>query len=202
MSNKLSTKTVQHLQNAKALIGNKMESWLGREPFPGEAEKRYKGMMSDVNFELHEYETTDGPQPPMSPHLAAVLNEYKGLLEDTILFWTSRDQATATSYEAVLKDLEQLLEVTEVLPGAPVTTPAQRPNVRCMELGRCKIKVVNETMRADTPTQTPNGQWIFDDPEVYRQNRECMTCGRQWTTSVNHGQSGTFEVKAPQRIML
>lgn len=198
---KLSKKTIQHLHNAKALVGSKLESWTGREPFPGDPERLYKAMIADVNYELHEYETVE-TQPEMSPHLVGVLKEYRTILEDTILFWTNRDSATAETYEAVMKDLDSLLEATEVADGPSVPPVARRPNVRCVEFGRCKIKVENEQSRSSSPTQGTDGQWMFDDPEVYRQNRECQTCGRQWTTSVNHGKIITLETKVATRIML
>ena len=202
MSNQLSRETVQHLQNAKALIATKIESWRGREPFPVNAEVQYRRMLSDVNFELHEYEVVEGPQRTMSPHLGAVLIEYQSLLEDTILFWTALDADTAKTYESILKNLEGMLAVTATETGQPVPAVQKRPRARCVEFGQCKIKVNNEKMRADSPTQNQQGMWVFDDPEVYRQERECMTCGREWVTSVNHGQSGTAELKAPVRIML
>jgi hypothetical protein len=202
VSNKLSRKVVQHLQNAKALIATKIESWRGREPFPGEPEKLYRQMLSDVSYELHEYETVEGQQPEMSPHLSAVLREYKSILEDTILFWTSLDSATASTYESILKDLESILTSTAVQPGTPVPIVARRPNVRCIEMGRCKIKVTMDETRADSPTQNAQGMWVFGDPDVYRQNRECLTCSRKWVTSVNHNQQGTYEIQAPVRIQL
>lgn len=202
MNNQLSREVVQHLQNAKALIAAKIESWRGREPFPGDAEKGYRQMLSDVSFELHEYEIVDGPQRAMTPHLNAVLIQYRTLLDDTILFWSALDASTTSTYESILKNLDAMLAVTEVQSGQPVPAVQKRPSVRCIEFGRCKIKVVNEVMRADSPTQNASGMWVFDDPEVYRQERECLTCGREWVTSVNHGTVGTFQTKAPVRIMV
>jgi hypothetical protein len=202
MSNQLSREIFQHLQNAKGLIANKIESWRGREPFPGDAEKAYRQMLSDVNYELHEYEVVEGPQPKMSAHLAAVLVQYRTLLDDTTLFWAGLDNSMAASYESILKNLDGIMAITASDSTAPVPPVMKRPNVRCVEHGRCRIKVEHEESRSQTPTQNDSGQWVFDDPLVYRENRSCLTCERQWTTSVNHGQVGTVQIKAPTRIML
>lgn len=199
---KLSAPVVQHLHNAKALISTKIEVWHGREPFPVEALDGYKRMLNDVNFELHDFETTDQPMVVMSAHLGAVLTEYRTLLEDTIQFWTGTAAQTAQTYEQILKNLDSLLAATQIEQGTPNPPVTKRPRARCAEFGKCKVKIITEQSRSASPMQTPDGEWRFDDPNIWREKRQCATCGREWETSYNHGRSGTAQTKPPSVMIL
>lgn len=199
----ISKKAVKHLKIARQLLMSKIESWTGREPFPGDPLKVYLRMINDVDLELHDVQIVSG-DVDLTPRLHAVLAEYKTLLDDTVFFYNVHgDVASAEKYETALESVTEMLDDAGPVPKATEVEPpiTMRPDSRCNEKGLCKIKVSLEVPRKDAPVLI-GGQWMMQEPDTYSQLRDCGTCGRQWETNVRRGVAGTMQIKPSTKVML
>jgi len=197
---KVNRNVLKHLGIAKQIVQGKIESWVGREPFPGDPLKTWKAMLGDLNYELHDVEETDAKEP-LTPRMRGVLLQYRTLLEEQDAFWAEHTTEPMPKWKAALKSLDSILDNYETTKDEIVVPVTVRPDSKCIEFGRCQIKVKNDDMQSQTPIMI-NGQWDFGSEGTYSQERECKTCGKVWNTTNREGKVNTMIVKKPTRIML
>lgn len=200
---KITKRTSKHLKLARQLIALKIMQWTGREPFPGDPLGTYKKMKGDIDLELHNVEFYPHGEKKISDSAKAILIEYKSLLADIIGFHTEfGNSGDVEDYTMALQDVDNLLTSYEVVPSQLNVKVTKRPQGQCNEKGLCQIKVVHDAQRTDVP-QIVDGQWGFGSEKTFKQDRECLNCGRQWTNSIRDGVVGpAVETKKSSLVSL